>query len=138
MIYSIYSISKQEETAPPGSRKDGPRLAEASLRPVALRGAGALLWSFGAIPGPLARQTAFLSVNFLTDLLAGPYLILSLNEMAVFLHTPDPEKQNNAVPETAADIADRLYKRMQRINGAELELSDDDIDKSTADAGEEQ
>lgn len=49
-----------------------------------------------------------LSINFLTDLLAGPYLILSLNEMAVFLHTPDPGKQNNAVPKTATGIADWL------------------------------
>ena len=84
-----------------------------------------------------ADDDAFLSVNFLTDLLAGPYLILSLNELAVFLHTPDPKKQNTAVPKTAADIADRLYKRMQRLNGVEIELPDDGIDESAADAGEE-
>ena len=38
---------------------------------------------------------------------------------------------------TAADIADRLYKRMQRLSGVEIELPDDGIDESAADAGEE-
>jgi len=51
--------------------------------------------------------------------------------------TLDPKKQNTAASKTAADIADRLYKRMQRLNGVEIELSDDDIDESAADAGEE-
>ncbi|MBS5872979.1 MAG: hypothetical protein KIC46_02540 [Clostridiales bacterium] len=57
--------------------------------------------------------------------------------MSVGKKTLDPKKQNTAASKTAADIADRLYKRMQRLNGVEIELSDDDIDESAADAGEE-
>ena len=148
MIYSIYSIGKQGETAPPGSRKatfaafsasaGGSQPSPCGLANLPLRRRSGPLefWGNTGAFGK-ADDDAFLSVNFLTDLLAGPYLILSLNELAVFLHTPDPKKQNTAVPKTAADIADRLYKRMQQLNGVEIELPDDGIDESAADAGEE-
>ena len=61
----LASVNKRKQRRPAAAKprlpRSRPRLAAASLRPVALQtrpcGAGAVLWSFGAMPGPLARQT---------------------------------------------------------------------------------
>ncbi len=59
----LASVNKGKQRRPAAAkpRLPRPRLAAASLRSVALQtcpcGAGAVLWSFGAMPGPLARQT---------------------------------------------------------------------------------
>ena len=61
----LASVNKGKQRRPAAAKphllRSRPRLAAASLRPVALQtrpcGAGAVLWSFGAMPGPLARQT---------------------------------------------------------------------------------
>lgn len=67
-----------------------------------------------------------LATVYLTEILAGPYLFLCMTELAIYLCTPSLQDQTETASKKSVGIADRIYARMQRLHGVELDVAESD------------
>lgn len=74
------------------------------------------------VPEQLELSLAIiLFTGYLTDLLAGPYLMLSMAELVRYLSTTNPE-ESSSTPRHPVGFADRMYEWMQGLHGTNLDL----------------
>lgn len=84
------------------------------------------------VPEQLELSLAIiLFTGYLTDLLAGPYLMLSMAELVRYLSTTNPE-ESSSTPRHPVGFADRMYEWMQGLHGTNLDLPENDVQEPDA------